>query len=105
MLFTSFPFVIFFLVVFGIYYLPALHPFQVRILIVASFAFYGSGNPTLLLLLFFSILINSVVSFQISFSTTAKKRIWALCGVITNISLLAFFKYAGFLTRTFQSLD
>ena len=44
MSFTSWQFGIFAAVVFGLYYLPALRPFQVQLLVIASLFFYGYGQ-------------------------------------------------------------
>ena len=60
MLFNSFEFVILVAVTLLLYYLPIARTWQVVILIVSSFVFYGSHEPWLLLLLIASVTINAV---------------------------------------------
>ena len=95
MLFNSLEFVVLVLLTGILYYSNILRPFQVVILIVASFVFYGSHNPSLLLLLLFSVSVNAFTSWKVHFGNTAHARKWAFAGVATNLLVLAFFKYAG----------
>ncbi len=103
MLFNSLNFALFFVVVFALYYSPLFRTKQVWFLVAASLVFYAWGQPAWLLLLLFSISINSFASWQILKSDNQKLKI--LCStvcIILNVFLLAAFKYAA-LTVTLAS--
>jgi alginate O-acetyltransferase complex protein AlgI len=94
MLFNSFTFVALVLITLTLYYTPALRKFQVPILIAASFTFYAANLPILLILLLASIGINIVSSYLVMHGSPAKRRMYAVLGVVLNLTVLAFFKYA-----------
>ncbi len=98
MLFNSLPFVFFFLIVFGVYYLPPLRRFQVAVLIVSSFVFYAWASPPLLALLLFSISVNALTSFQVARAERRGRIAWATAGVVVNLAVLGFFKYGALLS-------
>ncbi len=103
MLFNSFEFLIFLVITFTAYYLPLLRRFQVSILIVASFIFYASHSPWLVLLLLGSILINAVMSSRVLMATSMReKKLWAGLGVGMNLGILVLFKYGPLLARTLR---
>jgi alginate O-acetyltransferase complex protein AlgI len=89
MTFTSFQFGLFVAVVFGAYYLPALHNFQTQLLVLASVFFYGFGQPELLPLLFVAVL-GTYVCLVLAFE---KRALWMPVGIVFNLALLVFFKY------------
>lgn len=98
MLFNSYPFVGFLLVTLFVYYLPFARRFQLLSLILASFYFYAFLKPILLVLLLASILFNTSVSWVLE--RNSPKR-WVTLGVIFNLLLLCFFKYASLIAKTF----
>lgn len=102
MLFNSYPFLVFLLVTFIIYYLPALiiKKNQIAILVLASFVFYAWQKPVLLLLLFCSIFINTLFSFSIFNRGQKNIKFILLSGVVFNLLILAFFKYGPLLAST-----
>ena len=101
MLFNSTEFVLLVCLTFVPYYLLPSKRFQVEILILASLVFYAYSNIWLLILLVFSAYINAFSSLKISNHVELKiKRFWAIAGVITNLSILGFFKYAGLISFT-----
>ncbi len=100
MLFNSWPFVALIAVVFPLYYWAALRRFQVHLLLAASLTFYGYHEPRLLLLLMFSIAINAISSYLVTFGRPSLRLTWAVVGVGMNLGLLVFFKYSGLLYRT-----
>lgn len=102
MLFTELSFGVLLLSTFLLYYLPVFRNFQRTILILSSSIFYGYYFPYLLILLLFSILINTGVSFYISKSDRNHRWI-TTAGVLVNLGLLIFFKYAGFLAGIFTA--
>lgn len=72
--------------------------FQMAVLIVSSFVFYGAGDPRLIALLAFSVLGNAVAaSMLLQTSDQQRRRIITRVAVVGNLLLLAFFKYAALL--------
>ena len=102
MLFNSFQFILLVVATLLLYYLPIARSWQVLILTVSSFVFYGSHEPWLLLLLITSVSINAMTSWMVVRGAPKHRRIWAGLGVIANLAILAFFKYAGFFANTFS---
>lgn len=94
MLFNSFPFLLLVLVTLGLYYLPALRRYQIGILILSSGVFYAYGQPWLLLLLLLSAGITGICSYRVlNHTDPIRRRVWAVAGVLSNLLVLAFFKY------------
>ena len=94
MLFNSFDFLVLVLVTLLLYYLPLFRHGQVSILIISSMVFYAWFQPWLLLLLLFSALINSAMSYAVEFcGDYGEKKRWVIAGVALNIGVLAIFKY------------
>lgn len=98
MLFNSWIFIEFVLCTLCIYYFPCLKKWQTYILVVASIIFYSYNSPTLLLLLITSAILNSIASYLAIYSK--RPRTYAALGVVTNILVLAFFKYGGLLVSS-----
>jgi D-alanyl-lipoteichoic acid acyltransferase DltB (MBOAT superfamily) len=104
MLFNSYEFAVFFVIVYGLY-LFADHKWQNRLLLAASYYFYGSWDWRFLSLIVASTLIDYVCGLKIAASADAaiRKRFLAV-SVICNLSFLGFFKYFNFFAETFQAL-
>ena len=64
-------------------------------LLAASLFFYAWWKPELLLLLLLSIGVNFWAGGMVARSSQG--RFWLVLGVVFNLGLLGFFKYAGFL--------
>lgn len=96
MIFNSYIFCLFFIGFILIYWrLP--HKFQNRFLLVSSYIFYGYWDWRFLGLLAFSTTVDYFVARSIhdSDSPVYRKRI-LLISIVTNLSLLGFFKYYNF---------
>ncbi|MEM7414164.1 MAG: MBOAT family protein [Gemmatimonadota bacterium] len=97
MLFNSFEFWIFFAVVLGSYRLLG-HRGQNRMLLVASYIFYGSWDWRFLSL----IILSTAVDFRVGKALVspdndeARRKAWVTLSVVVNLGLLAVFKYLGF---------
>jgi alginate O-acetyltransferase complex protein AlgI len=89
MSFTSWQFGLFAVVVFGLYYLPALKSLQVYVLVAASLVFYGYGQPELLPLLAVAVL----GTYLFLILALRSRATWLPVGIAFNLALLAFFKY------------
>lgn len=101
MLFTSVPFLILFLITFGLYYLPKVSKHQVSILVIASLIFYAYDQPWFTLLLLFSAGINIAASYYVVYGDPKKRKLVATTGVVLNVIGLAFFKYSPLISSTF----
>ena len=94
MIFHSLDFALFFLVTCAVYWvLP--HRWQNLFLIAAGCFFYGYVHPWFLLPLIFSASIDYVSAIQME-RRPARKRVFLLLSLISNLGLLAFFKYFNF---------
>ncbi|MEQ8352909.1 MAG: MBOAT family O-acyltransferase [Leptospiraceae bacterium] len=105
MLFNSLTFVVFLAIVIGLYYMVRPWPMRKGILLVASYAFYAAWNPPFVLLLWGSTLVDWYVAKGIAATRNqSKKRVLVVISLITNLGLLAFFKYGGFLLSNMTAL-
>jgi alginate O-acetyltransferase complex protein AlgI len=89
MSFTSWQFGLFVAVVFATYYLPAVRPFQVHLLVLSSLFFYGYGQVELLPMLAVAVL----GTYLFLILAWRDRTIWLPIGIAFNLALLAFFKY------------
>ena len=100
MLFTSIPFVLFFLAVIGLYYaLP--HRYRWMLLLASSYYFYGVWKPEYVFLLAGSTLVNYGLGrglAVLSGERGRKRCLWA--GIVFNIGMLFAFKYFNFFSRS-----
>jgi alginate O-acetyltransferase complex protein AlgI len=72
-------------------------------LLIADLFFYGWGEPILVLLMVFSIVINYIAGLLIGKTDNNKrKKAILIVSVIIDLGLLAFFKYAGFITENLK---
>src|SRR5690606_34335765 len=99
MLFNSFAFVVLLLITFALYYTPRLSRLQVPILIAASLIFYSYNQPVLVLLLLASIAINILSSYAVTYGNPKYRKLYAVLGVVLNLSVLLFFKYSPLFGR------
>ncbi len=103
MLFNSHVFVFLFLpVVLLTFYLLRFRlgrPWAAGWLVLASLLFYGWWNPAYLPLLLLSVLVNYGIGWRIM-HRQAGRRAWLVLGVVFNLSLLGYFKYADFFLET-----
>jgi alginate O-acetyltransferase complex protein AlgI len=103
MLFNSLQFLLFFVVVTGLYFSLRLNG-RWRLLLVASCYFYMVFQPAYLLILALTIVIDYGAGLWIERTGTPggnnPARKWLLIlSIITNIGILAFFKYLAFFTQ------
>ncbi len=104
MVFSSSVFLFVFLpIVFGLYcILPERH-IRNGLLIVASLVFYAFGEPVVVFLMVLSIFCNYLFGLMMSGKEVIRKTgLWL--SVIWNLGLLGVFKYAGFLSETWNAL-
>ena len=102
MVFSSIPFLFFFLpIVLICYYLV---PFKLKnyVLLVFSLIFYGWGEPVYIILMIFSCLLNYFYALYHD-KVKNKKLLFILC-IVANLLILGFFKYADFLIDIINSI-
>lgn len=98
MLFNSLQFLLFLPIVVGLYY---LFPFKYRwvLIFVASCFFYMAFVPKYILILFLVILIDYFSGLIIERTQDKRKLLWLITSLSSNILLLCFFKYFGFINE------
>src|SRR4051812_4446722 len=96
MLFNSFAFAVFLPIVLGGYYILSSRAQNVWILI-ASLVFYGWWDPRFILLLAVPTIIDYFCALKIRAALLhAIRRRYLLLSLITNLTILGFFKYFNF---------
>jgi D-alanyl-lipoteichoic acid acyltransferase DltB (MBOAT superfamily) len=103
MLFNSIEFLIFFPVVTTAYF---LLPHEARwvLLLAASALFYMAFVPAYVLILLFTITIDYAAGLLIERSTGARRKAYLVASLVSNVGILAFFKYADFLNQNITAL-
>ncbi len=102
MLFHTWTFLLFFIVVYAGYIALRKTRFWLHWLLVASYVFYGWWNPLYLTLIVYSTLLDYVL--VILMDRSRNKKLWIVVSLVSNLGLLGFFKYAGFFTENFNRL-
>ncbi len=105
MLFNSFSFIFLFLpLVLWVFLRLETHHRKLALtwLVVASFFFYAWWNPGYLFLLLISITFNFSIGRILQ--RRSGQRCWLITGIAGNILLLSYFKYAGFLVSSSNSV-
>jgi len=104
MLFNSLQFAVFILIVYSLY-LKLGHRWQNRMLLVASYVFYGAWDWRFLFLIFASTVIDYFCGLKIyNTQSPEKRKIFVIISIISNLSFLGFFKYFDFFTFNLQRL-
>src|SRR6185436_17346343 len=107
MLFNSFPFLIFFPIVFLVHWLACRNSLtrQNLFLLAASFWFYATWDYRFLLLLVFSTLLDYITGQKIhQAGEKTSRKLWLLVSIIANLTFLGFFKYYNFFADTFAQM-
>ncbi len=104
MLFSSIPFLYYFLPVVLILYFIVPKKLKNSVLLITSLVFYGWGEPKYIILMIASILIGYISGLLIeAFSQKTAKIILGL-SVAINLGFLGYFKYADFFIDNFNSV-
>ncbi|MDZ4242255.1 MAG: MBOAT family O-acyltransferase [Candidatus Omnitrophota bacterium] len=104
MLFNTFPFAVFFIIVYSLY-LVFPHKWQNRLLLVSSYIFYGAWDWRFLFLIFISTALDFVCGLKIHGSAVrSRKKLFLILSVFGNLSILAVFKYFNFFASSLQAL-
>ena len=101
MLFSSFVFILIFLpLVVGVYFI-LRSELRNLFLLVASLFFYAWGEPKFIVVMLASIIINYTFGVLVN---TFRYRIVLALGILSNLSVLVYFKYYNFLFIQLQTL-
>jgi D-alanyl-lipoteichoic acid acyltransferase DltB (MBOAT superfamily) len=96
MVFSSWQFLAFAAIVYPLYY-GLSHRWQNRMLLAASYVFYGAWDYRFLALLVISTVVDHVVAHRIAGSADQRTRkAWLMLSLGANLGMLAFFKYFNF---------
>jgi alginate O-acetyltransferase complex protein AlgI len=102
MVFNSYVFILFFLVVLALHSLPFPWKTKKVNLLVASYIFYAAWNPPFILLLWLSTVVDFLVGKALyTESNIHKKRVLLVVSLIGNLGMLCFFKYGNFFLDNF----
>ena len=103
MLFNSLNFLIFLPIVVVLYY---LLPFKLRwiLIFLASCFFYMAFIPKYILILFFVILIDYFSAMLIEITKSKTKLLILVVSLLSNFTLLCFFKYFSFINENLQTV-
>lgn len=109
MLFNSIEFILIFLPATFVVYFSLTHNGYENVsriwLVLTSLFFYGWWNPDYLILICISMLVNFTVARMLSFTEpTSQRKLLLATGVVFNVGLLGYFKYADFFISNFNVL-
>ena len=105
MLFSSVTFLYYFLPAVLILYFLVPRFLKNTVLLISSLIFYGWGEPKLLGLMIFTILMFYFCGLMIGRSQTQKeKKLWLTVSIVISIGLLGLFKYADFFIDSFNAV-
>lgn len=107
MVFSSLLFLFMYLPIVLILYYLCPRRWRNLLLFVVNLIFYGWGEPVFVTLMIFSTIVDYTCGYFINkYRETNKKKAkgFLIASVCINLSLLGFFKYAGFLTNTLNYL-
>ncbi len=105
MLFSSIPFLYYFLPLVLIIYLAVPKRAKNAVLLVSSLIFYAWGEPKYVLLMAASILVGYICALGIHKSRKlAGRRAWLIASLVLCLGFLGYFKYADFFIESFNAL-
>lgn len=105
MLFNSIDFAIFLPIVFLLYWFVTHRNLRLQnaFILVASYVFYGWWDGRFLSLLLFSSLVDYMVGLALKKEERpARRKLYLVVSIITNLGLLGFFKYYNFFVDSFS---
>src|SRR5438876_704354 len=104
MLFHTWVFLVFFLIVYPVYLLVRRNNRLMNLwLMLASYTFYGWWNPWYLLLLFGTSAIDYLMVVLMERKQSTRK-LWLVISLVSNFGFLGYFKYSGFITDNLNAL-
>lgn len=105
MIFNSYTFIVFFLIILLLHNLPLSWKTKKINLLIASYIFYAAWNPPFILLLWLSTVIDFFVGRALyTEENPYKKKLFFVLSLVGNLGMLCFFKYGTFLLENFVDL-
>ena len=105
MLFSSIPFLYYFLPVVLIAYFTVPRAAKNAVLLLSSLVFYGWGEPKYVILMVTTIAAFYICGLAISKAKTAvARKLWLTVAVVIGLALLTVFKYADFFIQSFAAV-
>lgn len=105
MLFSSIPFLYYFLPVVLILYFLVPKNLKNAVLLISSLFFYAWGEPKYVLLMIASILMFYGYGLAIAKCSTQRwKKIWLIVSVVSGVAMLGVFKYADFFVENVNGI-
>ena len=103
MIFSSIPFIFFFLPFFLIIYFIVPNKFKNYILLIFSLIFYTFGEPIYVTILLFSSILDYSMG-RLMEQYPKKKKIFLIISVVVNLALLCYFKYMNFFVTSLNTI-
>lgn len=104
MLFSSIPFLYYFLPIVLVIYAIAPKKLKNTVLLLSSLFFYAWGEPKYVFLMLISVSIGYITGILIEkHAGTKSAKLWLTISVITSIGMLGYFKYADFFIENFNA--
>jgi len=100
--FHTWPFLIFFLILYPAYLALKHTKLRLPLLVAASYFFYACLNPLYLILIAYSTALDYTV--VIKMAKSPHRRAWLALSIANNLALLSFFKYGPFVTENINNL-
>lgn len=105
MLFNSYTFIAFFIIILALHNLPFTWKVKKVNLLIASYLFYAAWNPPFILLLWLATVVDFFVGKALyKQQNIHKKRALLVISLIGNLGMLIFFKYGTFLLDNFVTV-
>ncbi|HET6427695.1 MAG TPA: MBOAT family O-acyltransferase, partial [Phycisphaerae bacterium] len=104
MLFHTWIFAAFFLLVYPVYLAVKRTRLRAPWLLLASYVFYGAWNPLYLILIVYATVVDyTAVCLMARTRRKGFRALWLLVSVANSVALLSQFKYAGFVTDSLNA--
>ncbi|RYY68685.1 MAG: MBOAT family protein [Chitinophagaceae bacterium] len=105
MVFNSYTFIVFFIIILVLHNMPFSWKTKKVNLLLASYIFYAAWNPPFILLLWLSTVVDFFVGKLLyEQQNPVKKKLLLVISLIGNLGMLCFFKYGTFLLDNFVVL-
>jgi alginate O-acetyltransferase complex protein AlgI len=105
MVFNSYTFIAFFVIILVLHNLPLSWKVKKINLLIASYIFYAAWNPPFILLLWLATVVDFFVGRALyRQDNLAKRRALLIISLMGNLGMLIFFKYGTFLLDNFVAL-
>jgi alginate O-acetyltransferase complex protein AlgI len=105
MIFSSWSFAFFFVIVYGVYWMLPDRRWRHPFLLIASYIFYMAWNPWLVSIIMALTLFDFTVGLLLERTTTdQRRRLLLTASLVANLGILAVFKYADFFILSLRGL-